>query len=347
METIFQKKNSAFSAKTLIIWLIIAAFGIIFVLIGTSKANNRPHNSIGIIVPLTGVVASYGEEMKKGIGAHAGREINDQGHIIQLLYEDDECDAKKAVSAFKKLVELDKVKIIIGPACGSPQEALVPLVKDRDVIVLLPSAASRNLFADSGGKIFNVQSSLEDEAAYLAEQVSGVEGQNPTRIALVTYKNAFSQAIADSFKANFKGEIVDELIFVEGTDDVSSQLASLRKVKLDAIVVTDISFFFAQGISKMKQFGISAPVYSTYVVELPAVRALVPGVHYSFPQNIANDHGKGAIYVLAGEAYELAKQIVEKCKTDFQCISNTISIDERFDQNGISNRGFEMRQIPD
>lgn len=306
---------------------------IIVIFLAVKHHSSLAVSRIGVIAPLTGVVAFYGEDMRKGIESIAGKE-ND------LIFEDDECDPKKAVSAFKKLTEMDKVKIIIGPACGSSQEALVPLVKQSDVVLLLPSAASSNLYDESGGRVYNMQSSLEDEASYLAEQIFN---QDKKRIVLITYKNAYSQTTANAFRKRFKGEIVKELSFTDATDDIGSQIISLKQENLDAIVVTDISYFFSQGQAKLKQYGINTEVYSSYVVGLPIVHPLVLGVKYSFPSNV--DDSKGAIFVLAREAYQLAKKSISVCRDDVVCLKKEITASESFDQNGVSKRGFVMKQI--
>ncbi len=67
--------------------------------------NNETIN-IGVILPTSGIVAAFGEEARKGIDSILASSTN-----IKLIYEDDACDPKTAVSAYKKLTELDKVKM--------------------------------------------------------------------------------------------------------------------------------------------------------------------------------------------------------------------------------------------
>ncbi len=111
---------------------------------------------------MSGLLASFGEEGKRGIES-AGIDN------IDFVYEDDKCEPALAVSAYKKLTEIEKVKYIIGPGCGSPQEAIVPLVYNDNVIDILPSAATENLYRRSAEKIFNIQYSLEDESSFISK----------------------------------------------------------------------------------------------------------------------------------------------------------------------------------
>ncbi len=318
-------KKHAFIIFILIALVSIAAY------ISMSRKESY-ETKVGVIGPFTGIVASFGEEMKKGIQAEPVGRIN-------YVFEDDACEASKAVSSFKKLVDLDKAKIIIGPACGSPQEAIAPVAKKADIIVLLPSAASAGLFEASEGKIYNMQSSLEDEARYLAD--STYEAGHRT-VALVTYENAFSKTMSENFKKRFKGSVV-EIVFSDNESDVSTGLAKIKNDKIDAVVVMDIAFFLGKGLDILKRYDIKVPVYSTYATELPAIKSLVTGVQYSFPQGI--DGNEGAIRQLSAESASLAASLIEACDSNTACMRRTLDESGKFDSTGISKRGFLMKQI--
>ena len=84
---------------------------------------------IGVILPLTGNAAVYGLSAKEGIDLSL-EDINNTGGIngktIQMIYEDSQCDSTKAVSAAHKLINIDKVQIIIGHICSNAAMAVVP-----------------------------------------------------------------------------------------------------------------------------------------------------------------------------------------------------------------------------
>lgn len=292
---------------------------------------------IGVIGPFTGPVADYGEEIKKGVDAAKVDGVN-------FIFEDDKCEPAPAVSSFKKLTEFDGVKFIIGPGCGSPQEAIAPLLKDDGkAVVVVPSAASRGLYDLSGGNLFNVQYALEDESAYLAKEMAAEGYKN---VAIVGYQNAFSKTHVESFKKNFTGTIVKELWFTDITTDVQSEVLKLKTVKPDAIFVSDISFFFSNGLDRLKQYGITAPVYSHYVVELPAVRKLVEGVTYSYPAGL-EDSGEGAMFLLSKESATILGQAAVACNGEVACVLKKLEASGNFDKTGVSQRGFSLKQIKD
>lgn len=92
---------------------------------GVSRSAAQVETTIGAILPLTGDGAFWGENPKKGIQL-ALEDLKSQDHVANLrfIFEDDRCSAKDAVAAFHKLVDIDKVKIILGPSCSSAAAAV-------------------------------------------------------------------------------------------------------------------------------------------------------------------------------------------------------------------------------
>lgn len=314
--------------KIIIFILIIASIAIFFL---NQNINDK---KIGIIAPITGIVSSYGEDIKNGI-------ISSNINTSAFVFEDDKCTPSEAVSAFSKLINFDKIHIIIGPACGSPQEAIIPILKQNDVVVIVPSAASDKLFEQSGGKFFNMQYSLEKEALFLSDKIY----EKNKKVVVIGYQNAFSKTVTDHFVKNYKGEVVSVINFVDGKSDISTELIKLKNADFDAIVVTDISFFFAGGVKKLSQYEIKTPIYTEYVAELPAVRSLVEGVIYSYPDGVGD--APGAVFELSKEAVLLAKEANNKCDSNTNCIKNFLLSSGKFDKNGVSNRGLILKKIVD
>jgi len=81
---------------------------------------------IGVSVPLTGWFAATGAELEAGYRAWAER-VNKRGGIlgrpVELVILDDAGDAKKTVSNYKNLLEVEKVDFLFGP--GGPSATVV------------------------------------------------------------------------------------------------------------------------------------------------------------------------------------------------------------------------------
>ncbi|HEX7724621.1 MAG TPA: penicillin-binding protein activator [Candidatus Paceibacterota bacterium] len=331
-------------SKTLVTVIVLILLILVwFVSHETKKTTSATPMNIGVIAPLTGAFADYGENVKAGVVAGLVASVG-TSTSVGVTYADDACDAKQAVSAYHKLINVDQVKFIIGPGCGSPQEAIVPLLSEDDVVVMVPSAASADLSKQSGGNFFNIQYSLEDESKFNAEQIYAMGYKN---VAVITYANAFSKAHDDSFHANFKGTIVSDQVIQDDNADILPYITKIKAAKPDAIYAPDIAFFFAGATAKLKQLGMSkTPIFTTYVAELPSALPLVEGAMYSFPSDLATGTTtKGAVYELSRQATEMLVPIVISCGAEPLCVKGKLSSTGKFDGNGVYKRQLILKQV--
>ncbi len=98
--------------------------------------------SIGVVLPLTGHVASTGERMKRGLEL-ALDEINNAqpgGTRLKFIIEDDTSTAEGAVAAFNKLIHEHGVSVIIGPATSSATQAAFPVAQENQVVAISPTS---------------------------------------------------------------------------------------------------------------------------------------------------------------------------------------------------------------
>ena len=84
---------------------------------------------IAVVGPMTGQLATIGDQFKQGAEA-AAKAINDKGGVagkqIKIVIEDDVCDPKQAVSVANRIVA-NGIKFVDGHACsGSSIPASVP-----------------------------------------------------------------------------------------------------------------------------------------------------------------------------------------------------------------------------
>ena len=94
--------------------------------------------TIGVLLPLTGPYASYGQDALRGIRiALAGLETNS---YITLRVEDTASDVVTAVDAYERLAS-ESVNIIIGPLLAETTEALLPYMKESLPVISLTGRA--------------------------------------------------------------------------------------------------------------------------------------------------------------------------------------------------------------
>lgn len=191
---------------------------------------------IGLIGPLTGGAAIYGNAAKNGAQI-AVDEINAKGGI-QLEYnpQDDAHDAEQSVNAYNNLVDWG-MQALVGPITTAPAIAVSAKANEDLMFCLTPSASSTDVI-DNNDVMYQVCFTDPNQgtgsADYIAENYAG-------KTVAVIYRNddAYSQGIRDTFvaEAEAKGvEVVYEGTFTEATStDFSVQVTAAQAAKADIV----------------------------------------------------------------------------------------------------------------
>jgi ABC-type branched-subunit amino acid transport system substrate-binding protein len=119
-----------------IVGVIIAA--IVVAIFVSFSAESSDTVKIGVITDLTGPAAYWGESTRVG-SELAVKELREQGYDVELIFEDYQLDATKALSSAQKLVNLDDVDAIyaeFNPAAIS----VGSFVKDKDLLFVYDAA---------------------------------------------------------------------------------------------------------------------------------------------------------------------------------------------------------------
>lgn len=103
---------------------------------------------IGAAFALSGSIAVYGEGFKKAVDL-AVEEINASGGIrgkkLEIIYEDNKSNPKDCVTAVRKLITVDKVPVIFGPAASSNFMAAAPVAQENKVVMISAQGAAPGL----------------------------------------------------------------------------------------------------------------------------------------------------------------------------------------------------------
>ena len=120
-----------------------------------TDASQRPF-VIGALDSLTGVGESYGIPFSRS-KLLAVEEINAAGGIngrpLKLIVEDSKCTSADAITAYKRLTDVEGVKIILGATCSGATLGIAPLAEQEGVILFSASSTSPDI-SDAGDYIF-------------------------------------------------------------------------------------------------------------------------------------------------------------------------------------------------
>ena len=127
-----------------------------------SKGKTPGTIRIGAVLALTGAASIHGQNEREGLEL-ARKEINSKGGIagkqVEIIYEDDQTDSAKSVTAIKKLVEVDNINLIIGGTWDFLANADIPVIEEGKAVLLSPSALPDTITQKSG-RFFSVHSPI-------------------------------------------------------------------------------------------------------------------------------------------------------------------------------------------
>jgi len=196
---------------------------------------------IGVTEPLTGAFAASGNYVTEGARL-AEEEINKAGGVlgrkIQLVVEDNKSNPTEAVATAEKLVNSDKVTVMMGAWSSTLTLAVMPKIEEYKVPLLVETSSSGKITTSGNPYIFRISPTSEMEARAFIPLVKklGIK-----KADFLVSNNDFGLGASKEFADMAKKEGV-QVGVIETMDpkatDFSAQLAKIKASGGDTLFVT-------------------------------------------------------------------------------------------------------------
>lgn len=230
---------------------------------GCSKSDSNSI-TVGGVAPLSGGVAVYGVECKKGIDL-AVEEINAAGGIngknIVFVCEDDEGDPAKSVNAYTKLTTSNGVKYIIGSLTSGATIAITSLAQADGVVQIAP-AATAVAVTEAGNYIFRACYTDPFQGKVGGKFAAANLGATKAAI-LYDIGNDYSVGLKENFVAEFTangGAVVAAESYNTGDKDFNAQLTKIKTAAPDVVYLPDYYGTVALIAKQLRAQGITVPI---------------------------------------------------------------------------------------
>jgi len=225
-----------FKEETLMKKLVAIVMALVMTMSFASAMAAEAPLKIGVIGPLTGGAAVYGNAVAYGAQI-AADEINAKGGMpIVLNIQDDEHDPEKAINAYNDIMD-DGAVMILGTVTTAPCIAVAAQAYEERVFMLTPSASSSDVTAGKDN-VFQVCFTDPGQGKAAAEMIAAKE--LGTKIAVI-YNNAdpYSTGIYQAFDVTAK-ELGLEVVAVstfssDDNADFSVQVAAAKDAGADLV----------------------------------------------------------------------------------------------------------------
>ena len=273
---------------------------------------------IGSVLSVTGPAGSLGDPELKTMQIYVD-EINKKGGVIgrplQLISYDDGSDASKANGFTKRLIEDDKVDIIVGGTTTGATMSMVPLVEKAQIPFI--SLAGAVVIIEPVKKwVFKTPHT--DRMA--AERVlDDMKKRGITKVALLSETSGFGQSGKKEVEAvlnKYGVTLVANETYGPKDTDVSPQLTKIKNTPgVQAVFVFGLGQGPAIVTKNYKQLGITLPLYQSHGVASgeylklagPAAEGVrLPSPAQSIPGKLADSDPQKSVVVGYDQAYRAA-----------------------------------------
>jgi branched-chain amino acid transport system substrate-binding protein len=211
---------------------------------------------IGVILPLTGDMAFAGEDVKNGL-LLAKAQKTDSHHKYQFIFEDNELDLKRTASAAQKLLNINRVDVLI--TLWPPAASVVaPMAEQAKVlhytIAWDPAIAQKHRYTLS-------HQSMDD--SHVKETLNLLNKKKFKRAAFFQLNEAgfnIGTELMLSEAKNYGIEFVEKVIFNPSQKDFRSEITKASTKNPDVYLIWAVYPEAEIIIKQLREQGISTPV---------------------------------------------------------------------------------------
>lgn len=214
---------------------------------------------IGSIQDLSGPIAGFGKQVRLGMML-AVDEVNEQGGVngrkLKLLVEDSAYDPKKAVLAAQKLVNQDKIFIMIGHIGTAQNMAAMPVQFEKNVINFFPVTAAREMYEPFHRLKYSFAATYYDQMRTAVPKLAKEKGAK--KICSMYQDDEFGLEVLRGAEAGLKAngmEMAEKTSYKRGATDFSSQIQKLQSSGCDFVVLGTIIRETIGGIATARKLG--------------------------------------------------------------------------------------------
>ncbi len=257
----------------------LAAIAAAFTLVAAPAVAQEPIK-VGAFLSVTGGAAFLGDPEQKTLELYVGK-INAAGGVLgrklQLVSYDSAGDSEKARTFVKRLIEQDKVDVIVGGSTTGETMAVIPLVEAAQVPFISLAGA---VVITEPVKKWVFKTPQTDRMA--CEKIFiDMQARKLSKIALISGNGGFDKSMrAECLKvaATHHVEVLADETYGAGDTDMTAQLT---KIKNTAGVQAVLNAGFGAGpaivTKNYRQIGITLPLYQSHGVASKAYIKLSGG----------------------------------------------------------------------
>lgn len=213
--------------------LIVTVLAVLVLAAGTlPAAAQKGPIKIGVIAPMTGGAAQAGKDMTNGLQMWLDENGNQMaGRKVEVIIEDSQGQPNVALTKLQKLVERDKVNVLVGELFAHIGYAMAPKVDEYRIPMLYPVIAADDLTQRKPAKwVVRTGWASSQPSHPFGEYAAKTLGYK--KIVAIGIDYAFGWEVIGGFQKTFEengGQIIQKLWAPLGTTDFAPYLSQIKR----------------------------------------------------------------------------------------------------------------------
>jgi ABC-type branched-subunit amino acid transport system substrate-binding protein len=237
---------------------------------------------VGILTPLTGAGGNDGPRMLKAMQA-VFDEVNKAGGVmgrrINVVIEDDQTNPEAAVRAARKLIEVDKVSVILGTWASAVTSAVAPVCWESKTFIMTVSGADSITLLPHQGFLVRTQPTSKLQATAHATYIAGL---GKRRIGILGIQAPFALATKEHLDNHMKtvgGSVVGHVIYEKDKPSYRSEVDQVMAAKPDFLYLNGYATDTVVVLRDLWKANVDLPKFcQTYAVPQATLDANPPEV---------------------------------------------------------------------
>ena len=195
---------------------------------------------VGVILPITGGTATFGQENANGIKL-ALEKINKTAKVkIETIIEDDKSESLEAINAIRKLISVNKVRAIFGEVTSSNTLAMAPIAQEAKIPLFSPAAT--NIKVTQVGNFISRACFTDDFQGVVMARFAVDTLKKKKGLILIDNSSDYSKGLARSFKDEYlklggKFASEEDLTYIQKDMDFQSILRKVKRADPEVIFI--------------------------------------------------------------------------------------------------------------
>lgn len=242
---------------------LIFRTGLTAALLGAATLPSSAELVVGVITSQTGPVSSIGLPYARGIAAAQAYMPEINGEKVRVILLDDASDPSTASKNARKLIEEDKVDVIIGTAGAPATAAIIAVASELKVPVIAPTPVPSVAQVDGKAWAISIPQNPRDMLGVVVDEMNAQKLKN---IGFIGFSDAWGDLVYNNAKIRadtYGMTLITNERYARADTSVNAQVLKVMAAKPEAFLAGGSGTGGALPFQGLAERGFKGPLFGT------------------------------------------------------------------------------------